>query len=215
MAGEVVIDVPRDREGTFEPQVVKKRQRRLRAVDEMVLSLYAKGLTTARCLSWLRAMSLRYQPSLGSSTLVVRGRLPRLDSGGSEVRRVLQPLGSDADECPRSPSRSGHAGAFCCGRSRARQAKLSVWRIGKRLQQAGTYRAEEVQTQNRKFSFGKRFMLLEHGFGYIGRWVADVLQILFCRNSKSRYLLTATSGIIALFMDERSPSLGRIRLFGG
>ena len=45
-AGEVAVDVPRDREGTFEPQIVKKRQRRLTDVDEMVLSLYAKGLTT-------------------------------------------------------------------------------------------------------------------------------------------------------------------------
>ena len=44
--GEVRIDVPRDREGTFEPQIVKKRQRRLGDVDEIVLSLYAKGLTT-------------------------------------------------------------------------------------------------------------------------------------------------------------------------
>jgi transposase-like protein len=44
--GEVVIDVPRDREGTFEPRIVKKRQRRLSDVDEIVLSLYAKGLTT-------------------------------------------------------------------------------------------------------------------------------------------------------------------------
>ena len=45
-AGEVRIDVPRDREGSFEPQIVKKRQRRLNDVDEIVLSLYAKGLTT-------------------------------------------------------------------------------------------------------------------------------------------------------------------------
>jgi transposase-like protein len=45
-AGEVRIDVPRDREGTFEPHIVKKRQRRLSGVDEVVLSLYAKGLTT-------------------------------------------------------------------------------------------------------------------------------------------------------------------------
>jgi transposase-like protein len=44
--GEVGINVPRDREGTFEPQIVKKRQRRLTDVDEIVLSLYAKGLTT-------------------------------------------------------------------------------------------------------------------------------------------------------------------------
>jgi putative transposase len=45
-AGEVEINVPRDRESTFEPQIVKKRQRRLTDVDEIVLSLYAKGLTT-------------------------------------------------------------------------------------------------------------------------------------------------------------------------
>src|SRR5580658_109614 len=44
--GQVGIDVPRDRAGTFEPQIVRKRQRRLTGVDEIVLSLYAKGLTT-------------------------------------------------------------------------------------------------------------------------------------------------------------------------
>jgi len=45
-AGHVEIDVPRDRSSTFAPQIVKKRQRRLTGVDEIVLSLYAKGLTT-------------------------------------------------------------------------------------------------------------------------------------------------------------------------
>jgi transposase-like protein len=44
--GHVEIEVPRDRAGSFEPQIVKKRQRRLNGVDEVVLSLYAKGLTT-------------------------------------------------------------------------------------------------------------------------------------------------------------------------
>src|SRR6195952_3727575 len=44
--GHVEIEVPRDRAGTFEPQIVRKRQRRLTGVDEIVLSLYAKGLTT-------------------------------------------------------------------------------------------------------------------------------------------------------------------------
>ncbi|MEU6972941.1 IS256 family transposase [Kitasatospora aureofaciens] len=43
--GPVEIDVPRDREGSFEPQLVRKRQRRLSGVDEMVLSLSARGLT--------------------------------------------------------------------------------------------------------------------------------------------------------------------------
>jgi putative transposase len=44
--GQVQLAVPRDRDGSFEPQIVKKRQRRLTGVDEIVLSLYAKGLTT-------------------------------------------------------------------------------------------------------------------------------------------------------------------------
>jgi|SRR4051794_12737466 len=43
--GPVEVRVPRDVAGTFEPQLVKKRQRRLTGVDEMVLSLSAKGLT--------------------------------------------------------------------------------------------------------------------------------------------------------------------------
>jgi transposase-like protein len=44
--GPVEIDVPRDRDGSFEPKIVPKRQRRLSGVDELVLSLSAKGLTT-------------------------------------------------------------------------------------------------------------------------------------------------------------------------
>jgi putative transposase len=44
--GPVQVDVPRDREGTFEPVIVKKRQRRLDGVDQIVLSLTARGLTT-------------------------------------------------------------------------------------------------------------------------------------------------------------------------
>jgi transposase-like protein len=43
--GPVTIEVPRDRNGTFEPQTVRKRQRRLEGVDSMVISLSAKGLT--------------------------------------------------------------------------------------------------------------------------------------------------------------------------
>jgi len=44
--GRIEIEVPRDRESSFEPQIVRKRQRRLTDVDEIVLSLYAKGMTT-------------------------------------------------------------------------------------------------------------------------------------------------------------------------
>ena len=44
-AGPVAVEVPRDRAGTFEPAIVKKRQRRLGSVEDMVLSLSARGLT--------------------------------------------------------------------------------------------------------------------------------------------------------------------------
>ncbi len=44
--GPVQIEVPRDREGSFEPAIVRKRQRRLDGIDQIVLSLTARGLTT-------------------------------------------------------------------------------------------------------------------------------------------------------------------------
>ena len=44
--GAVEIEVPRDREGSFEPKIVRKRQPRLDGIDEIVLSLTARGLTT-------------------------------------------------------------------------------------------------------------------------------------------------------------------------
>jgi transposase-like protein len=44
--GPVQLDVPRDRDGSFEPAIVRKRQRRLDGVDQLVLSLSARGLTT-------------------------------------------------------------------------------------------------------------------------------------------------------------------------
>jgi putative transposase len=43
--GPVEVAMPRDRDGSFEPQIVRKRQRRLSGIDELVISLSAKGLT--------------------------------------------------------------------------------------------------------------------------------------------------------------------------
>ena len=44
--GELTIATPRDRDGTFEPQLVPKHQRRVPGFDEKILALYAKGMTT-------------------------------------------------------------------------------------------------------------------------------------------------------------------------
>jgi putative transposase len=44
--GELTLDTPRDRNGTFEPQLIAKHQRRLTGFDEKIRALYAKGMTT-------------------------------------------------------------------------------------------------------------------------------------------------------------------------
>jgi transposase-like protein len=44
--GELALDAPRDRDGTFEPLLIPKHQRRLPGFDEKILALYAKGMTT-------------------------------------------------------------------------------------------------------------------------------------------------------------------------
>jgi putative transposase len=44
--GDLTISTPRDRDGTFEPQLIGKHQRRVPGFDEKILALYAKGMTT-------------------------------------------------------------------------------------------------------------------------------------------------------------------------
>ena len=45
--GEINVDIPRDREGTFEPKLVPKRERILKGSEELILSLYAKGMSVS------------------------------------------------------------------------------------------------------------------------------------------------------------------------
>ena len=51
--GDVTVAMPRDRAGNFEPQIVKKHQRRLAGFDEAVISLYGKGNTTGDIAAYL------------------------------------------------------------------------------------------------------------------------------------------------------------------
>jgi putative transposase len=51
--GPVQLDVPRDRDATFQPRIVRKRQRRLGGVEDLVVSLVAKGLTTGEVAAHL------------------------------------------------------------------------------------------------------------------------------------------------------------------
>jgi|TARA_R100001369_G_scaffold38512_1_gene64314 transposase-like protein len=48
--GQFDLDTPRDRDGSFEPKLVKKHQTRFASMDDKILSLYAKGMTTRESL---------------------------------------------------------------------------------------------------------------------------------------------------------------------
>src|SRR5216684_348643 len=54
--GELEISVPRDRDGSFEPILVKKRQSRLEGFEEKILALYARGMTTRDIQAQLQEM---------------------------------------------------------------------------------------------------------------------------------------------------------------
>src|SRR5947207_15197703 len=54
--GPVGIDTPRDRRGTFEPKIVRKRQRRFEGCDEKILALYSRGLSTRDIEAYLREL---------------------------------------------------------------------------------------------------------------------------------------------------------------
>src|SRR3954454_24235596 len=64
--GPVEIDVPRDRDGTFDPVIVRKRQRRLDGIDQIVLSLSARGLTTGEISAHFAEV---YGASVGKDTI--------------------------------------------------------------------------------------------------------------------------------------------------
>ena len=66
--GELPIEVPRDREGSFEPQIVPKHQTRWTGFDEKVLSLYARGMTVREIQAHLQEMyGAEVSPSLISN----------------------------------------------------------------------------------------------------------------------------------------------------
>ena len=54
--GEIDLDIPRDRKGEFEPQIVKKNQTDISNIEDQVLSMYAKGMTTRDISAHLKSI---------------------------------------------------------------------------------------------------------------------------------------------------------------
>ena len=86
--GHVDIEVPRDRQSTFEPQLVKKGQTRLEGFDDKILALYARGMTT-------RDMQAQVQELYGvevSPTLISNVTEAVMDEVHQWQSRSLEPV---------------------------------------------------------------------------------------------------------------------------
>ena len=66
--GEMQISIPRDRTGEFEPQIIKKHQRRFDGFDDLILSLYSRGLSTREIQSHIEEIyGVEVSPDLVST----------------------------------------------------------------------------------------------------------------------------------------------------
>ena len=54
--GPLTLDIPRDRDGTFEPPLIGKHERRFAGFDDKILALYARGLTVGEIQAFLAEM---------------------------------------------------------------------------------------------------------------------------------------------------------------
>jgi len=86
--GQVQIDTPRDRAGTFEPKLLGKYQTRLTAFDDQILCLYAKGMTTRQIVDAFQEM---YSAEV-SATLVSKVTDAVIDQMAEWQSRPLDPL---------------------------------------------------------------------------------------------------------------------------
>ncbi len=90
-SGQFEIEVPRDRNSTFEPQLVKKRQRRLEGFDDKVLSLYARGQSTREIQSQLNELyGVEVSPTLISN--VTNGVLEEVRAWQSRPLSAVYPI---------------------------------------------------------------------------------------------------------------------------
>ena len=145
-AGPVSLEVPRDREGSFEPQLVKKRQRRLTGLDDLVISLSAKGLTHGEICAHLAEV---YGASVSKQTIstitdrVIEGMAEwqsrPLDSG-----RFLAVVANQTMTC-----RGIHRAMMSLG------ARSSRTILGRSLISSATKRRRSSLTRSRLVPFGK------------------------------------------------------------
>ena len=89
--GSMTIDVPQDRNSTFEPQVVKKRQKDISDIDQKIISMYAKGMTTRQISDTLMDI-YGFEASEGFISDVTDKLLPQIEEWQNRPLDEIYPV---------------------------------------------------------------------------------------------------------------------------
>ena len=89
--GSMTIDVPQDRESTFEPKVVKKRQKDISDIDQKIISMYAKGMTTRQISETLEDI-YGFEASEGFVSDVTDKILPQIEEWQNRPLDEIYPV---------------------------------------------------------------------------------------------------------------------------
>lgn len=89
--GNIDIQVPQDRKSTFEPQIVKKRQKDISDIDQKIISMYAKGMTT-RQISDIINDIYGFEPSEGFISDVTDKILPQIEDWQNRPLNEVYPI---------------------------------------------------------------------------------------------------------------------------
>ena len=89
--GSITIDVPQDRKSTFEPQVVKKRQKDISDIDKKIISMYAKGMTTRQISDTLMDI-YGFEASEGFISDVTDKILPQIEEWQNRPLAEIYPV---------------------------------------------------------------------------------------------------------------------------
>ncbi len=83
--------MPQDRESSFEPQVVKKRQKDISSIDQKIISMYAKGLTTQQISATLMDI-YGFEASEGFISDVTDKILPQIEEWQNRLLSSIYPV---------------------------------------------------------------------------------------------------------------------------
>ena len=89
--GEFDIEVPQDRQSTFEPKVVQKRQKDISAIDDKIISMYAKGMSTRQISSTIEDI-YGFEVSEGMISDITDKLLPEIENWQNRPLSAVYPV---------------------------------------------------------------------------------------------------------------------------